>query len=66
MNDFGLKPCPFCGTDNCLSMTVTETLTGIYKGDKSYHIHCIPCGNFTQFCDTDSKEQLIEKWNTRN
>lgn len=60
-----LKPCPFCGSNSYLNVVVTETLTGEHKGDKYYDIHCVTCGNFTHFCRADSKEQLIQKWNTR-
>jgi len=60
-----IKPCPFCGKIDCISISVEETVTGQYKGDKFYSVHCATCGNSTQFCRADSKEQLVEKWNKR-
>ena len=58
-----LKPCPFCGESKYLQVIVTEPATGEHKGSKSYDIHCIHCGTFTQFCIADTETQLIRKWN---
>ena len=46
-----LKPCPFCGGE-----------VEVFEGYTGWYIEC-DCGNSTWACDT--KEELVECWNTR-
>lgn len=46
-----LKPCPFCGEE-----------VEVFEGYTGWYIEC-DCGNSTWACDT--KEELVECWNTR-
>jgi hypothetical protein len=75
-----MKPCPFCGKEPDLDDLDTLHPSGIYWTDSEhgilyrshqdrglhdhecYEINCIPC---SLTLEGDSKEEVIEKWETR-
>lgn len=62
-----LLPCPFCGCDN----PTHTTRSGFHYGDKGYspkveQFCCIRCNATMNVRGNEiTKEQAIEKWNTR-
>lgn len=54
-----LKPCPFCGNDECSGVHL-ET---IWDGEEKFRVFCEYCGVSTW--DFDDKDTAIKAWNTR-
>ena len=63
--EIGLDPCPFCGDEKNLIMTVNQRCTGIHKGEKTYSVMCVNCGVSVHLHDTASNTEVAIKWNTR-
>lgn len=75
-----MKPCPWCGKEPDLDNPDTLHPSGTYWTDSEhgieyrsrenrglhdyqcYEINCIPCG---LTLEADSKDEVIEKWETR-
>lgn len=58
-----LKPCPFCGGERIeiMSNGIGDFYCICYSGDEeNYH-----CGARSSDCYCESKEQAIDRWNTR-
>lgn len=67
MNEDGMKPCPFCGKDDDLSV---RDMVNVIEGDT--YARAVICGHC--FCVgrhvypigwTESDEEAIEAWNDR-
>ena len=60
-----IKTCPFCDTNECLSIKTNEIISGSHKGSTTFNMVCSYCGVDTQFCDVKSIRGLMIFWNTR-
>lgn len=56
MDQIHLKPCPFCGSEDCEVTDVDEIL-------KTNWVICNQCGTFGP--DGSTEAEAIEKWNQR-
>ena len=59
MSEIKLKSCPFCGSEKILYISEKD-----YFGIKNVSISCLEC-HISQTGDCETKEEAIEKWNTR-
>lgn len=61
MNDYNLKPCPFCGGE--ANLIRRKLRTGHYPSGGTYYVHCKKCLITTQ--PRRKIEVVIELWNKR-
>ena len=54
-----LKPCPFCGNDECSGVHLETT----WDGEEKFRVFCEYCGVSTW--DFNNKDTAIKAWNTR-
>jgi Lar family restriction alleviation protein len=71
-----LKPCPFCGEKEDISLKVKRYHGGTVEveGNKFWFVECLPCDVRTGYCFDldaplfgfkDGKEMAISQWNRR-